>query len=80
MYQENIYVDKKFNSFKKVLNDLGEPFKSQVELVSFHSVSKGVMGECGLRGGYFEYCNIDSFAEEMILKMKSVNLCSNTIG
>ena len=80
VYQENIYVDKKFNSFKKVLNDLGEPYKSNVELISFHSISKGLNGECGLRGGYFEFVNIDKYAEEMILKLKSVNLCSNTLG
>lgn len=80
VYQENIYVDKKFNSFKKVMNELGSPIKDNVELISFHSISKGVSGECGLRGGYFEFENIDKFTEEMILKQKSVNLCSNTPG
>ena len=25
-----------------------------VELISFNSVSKGMVGECGRRGGYFE--------------------------
>jgi alanine transaminase len=25
-----------------------------VEIYSFHSISKGITGECGLRGGYLE--------------------------
>jgi len=80
VYQENIYVDKKFHSFKKVLREMPDPIKNSVELMSFHSVSKGVSGECGLRGGYFEFVNINEFSEAIALKMKSVNLCSNTIG
>ena len=31
--------------------DMGEPYSSSVELLSFHTVSKGTGGECGLRGG-----------------------------
>lgn len=38
------------------------------------------MGECGLRGGYFEAYNFDSFAMDMLYKLKSIELCSNTIG
>jgi aspartate/methionine/tyrosine aminotransferase len=30
----------------------------EVQLVSFHTVSKGFWGECGQRGGYFEMTNI----------------------
>lgn len=63
VYQENIYVDKKFYSFKKVLREMPEPIRSTVELLSFHSVSKGVSGECGLRGGYFEFVNINDYSE-----------------
>ena len=37
---------------------MGEPYASKLELVSFHTVSKGVYGECGLRGGYFDAMNI----------------------
>ena len=29
---------------------------------SMHSISKGLSGECGLRGGYFEVHNLDMFA------------------
>ena len=45
-----------------------------------HSISKGISGECGLRGGYFETHNVDMFAADMLYKLKSVELCSNTVG
>lgn len=35
-----------FHSFKKVLMEMGPPYSTQQELASFHSVSKGYMGEC----------------------------------
>ena len=41
-----------FVSCKQVLREMGEPVASAVELLSFHTVSKGSLGECGLRGGY----------------------------
>jgi hypothetical protein len=28
--------------------------EAALQLISFHSTSKGFLGECGLRGGYFE--------------------------
>lgn len=55
VYQDNIYGDNKFYSMRSVMEELGDPIKSNLELVSMHSVSKGFTGECGLRGGYFEY-------------------------
>jgi len=54
--------------------------KSDVELVSFHSVSKGMVGECGRRGGYMELRNIDSSVHEQIYKLFSIGLCANTSG
>ena len=42
----------------KVLMDMGPPISKEVQLVSFHTVSKGYWGECGQRGGYFEMTNI----------------------
>ncbi|KAJ1554369.1 hypothetical protein HK096_003887 [Nowakowskiella sp. JEL0078] len=42
-----------FHSFKKVLKSMGSKY-DEIELISFHSVSKGMVGECGRRGGYFE--------------------------
>ena len=59
---------------------MGEPYSNNVELVSMHSTSKGLQGECGLRGGYMETVNLDGFIEEMLYKLKSIELCSNTVG
>jgi aspartate/methionine/tyrosine aminotransferase len=81
VYQENTYLDDvPFISFRKVLAEMGTPYRDNVELVSMHSVSKGLMGECGFRGGYFETHNLDQFADEMLYKLKSIELCSNTVG
>ena len=60
--------------------ELGDPYRDNVGVISLHSVSKGLMAECGLRGGYFEAHNFDEFANDMIYKLKSIELCSNTIG
>ena len=38
--------------------DMGPPISKELQLVSFHTVSKGYWGECGQRGGYFEMTNI----------------------
>jgi aspartate/methionine/tyrosine aminotransferase len=53
VYQTNIYqpAERPFHSFKKVLRSMGRKY-GQFELFSFHSVSKGMIGECGRRGGY----------------------------
>ena len=55
VYQANTYMPDSlpFNSFKKVLKSMGSAYES-FELFSFHSISKGMIGECGRRGGYFE--------------------------
>jgi aspartate/methionine/tyrosine aminotransferase len=81
VYQANIYKEgSKFISMRKALHELGEPYSNSVELISYNSISKGMMGECGLRGGYFEIHNLTKRAEEMIFKLKSIELCSNTVG
>ncbi|XP_040350568.1 alanine aminotransferase 1 [Herpailurus yagouaroundi] len=47
VYQDNVYAEgSQFHSFKKVLTEMGPPYAAQQELASFHSVSKGYMGEC----------------------------------
>lgn len=38
--------------------DMGGPISRELQLVSFHTVSKGYWGECGQRGAYFEMTNI----------------------
>lgn len=46
VYQDNVYAEgSRFHSFKKVLMEMGPPYSTQQELASFHSVSKGYMGE-----------------------------------
>lgn len=74
--QTNIYGSTPFTSFKQVVSDL----KSPVELFSFHSTSKGFLGECGQRGGYVECVNIDQGVRTQLLKLASISLCSNLTG
>lgn len=59
---------------------MGDPYKKNVELISLNSVSKGLLGECGLRGGYMEAHNLDPFVNDILYKLKSIELCSNTVG
>jgi len=80
VYQQNCYItEKPFYSFKKVARDLGKDYDN-LELVSFHSISKGFVGECGQRGGYMEMVGIDPAVKEQIYKFVSISLCSNVIG
>ncbi|KAJ2699201.1 alanine transaminase [Coemansia spiralis] len=77
VYQTNIYTETHpFVSFKKVVSRLQSP----VELFSFHSISKGMVGECGRRGGYYEAVNIDDQIMGQLLKLASVSLCPNVQG
>lgn len=80
VYQDNIYTNHPFTSFKKMIHQMGEPYASSVELVSFHSISKGQTGECGRRGGYFETCNFTAEADEQIYKLASIQLCTSLGG
>uniref|UniRef100_A0A3B5M8Z2 alanine transaminase n=1 Tax=Xiphophorus couchianus TaxID=32473 RepID=A0A3B5M8Z2_9TELE len=48
-----------FVSYKRALAEIGAPLSDTVELASFHTASKGLMGECGLRAGYVELVNLD---------------------
>ncbi|KIJ33545.1 hypothetical protein M422DRAFT_35465 [Sphaerobolus stellatus SS14] len=78
VYQDNLHQrpSQPFVSFKKVIGSSG----SKVPLVSFHSISKGVSGECGRRGGYFETFNISPEINSLIYKMRSVTLCPPLSG
>ncbi|CAE7385493.1 GGAT1, partial [Symbiodinium pilosum] len=62
VYQANVYAEgKKFHSFKKVLRELQAEDQmryKETQLISFHSTSKGIIGECGQRGGYMEYVGL----------------------
>jgi alanine transaminase len=46
VYQENVYIKetRQFNSFKKIARSMGSKY-SEIELISFNSISKGFMGE-----------------------------------
>ncbi|XP_056148509.1 alanine aminotransferase 1-like isoform X2 [Lampris incognitus] len=75
VYQETVLGEEsEFVSYKRVLAEMGPPHSDTVELASFHSVSKGLMGECGLRGGYVELVNLDPAV------MKHVNTQFSTLA
>ena len=77
VYQDNIYdAKKKFYSFRRVALEM----KSPVEIASFHTISKGFFGECGLRGGYMQLMNFDPYVKDQIFKMVSIMIASNTLG
>ncbi|OVA19896.1 Aminotransferase [Macleaya cordata] len=81
VYQQNIYQDQRpFISARKVLLDMGLPMSKEVQLVSFHTVSKGYWGECGQRGGYFEMTNIPPQTVDEIYKVASISLSPNVPG
>ncbi|PGH14246.1 hypothetical protein AJ80_05986 [Polytolypa hystricis UAMH7299] len=82
VYQTNVFRGK-FTSFKKRLREVqrDEPGKyDHVELASLHSVSKGMVGECGHRGGFFELIGFHPEVTEQIYKFISVMLCPPVIG
>lgn len=82
VYQTNVFIGE-FISFKKALRDLQKETPGQydhVELASLHSVSKGMVGECGHRGGYFELVGIDPKVAEQVYKFISIQLCPPVIG
>jgi len=80
VYQDNIYAaGSKFHSFKKVMTEMGSPY-NKMELASYFSTSKGYMGECGLRGGYYEVVNVDPTVKTMLLKCISAKLCPTVLG
>lgn len=78
VYQANVYAEgAEFVSSKKVALDLG---LKDLQLVSFHSTSKGLIGECGRRGGYMELHHIDPYVQAQLYKLASSELCSGVVG
>ena len=77
VYQENVY-DGEFYSCKRAAFDCG--LLDDIELVSFHSISKGVFGECGRRGGYMELTGIDEGVTDELYKLASSSLCATVSG
>ncbi|KAK5103105.1 alanine transaminase [Lithohypha guttulata] len=82
VYQTNVFIGE-FISFKKVLRELQRDNPGtydHVELASLHSISKGMVGECGHRGGYFELVGFDKEVQEQIYKFISIMLCPPVTG
>lgn len=82
VYQTNVFIGE-FVSFKKALRDLQKETPGtydHIELASLHSVSKGMVGECGHRGGYFELINFDADVAQEIYKFISIQLCPPVLG
>ncbi|KAI3408870.1 hypothetical protein GPALN_007464 [Globodera pallida] len=80
VYQENVYAEgAEFHSFRKLMVEMGAPYDN-LELASFYSCSKGYMGECGLRGGYVQFDNMDPEVYVQFKKMISAKLCSTVLG
>ncbi|KAI8425865.1 hypothetical protein MSG28_004885 [Choristoneura fumiferana] len=94
VYQDNVYAEgSQFFSFKKnsvvmlipfvnaqVMMEMGAPYSKEVEVASFMSVSKGYMGECGLRGGWMELVNFDPQVQANLYKAISAMLCPTVLG
>ncbi|KAK5163926.1 alanine transaminase [Saxophila tyrrhenica] len=85
VYQMNVF-EGEFQSFKKGLRDLQKSEKNkdgkfdEMELASMHSISKGMVGECGHRGGYYEMVGFDPEVVAQIYKFVSIMLCAPVIG
>lgn len=82
VYQTNVF-EGSFVSFKQALREMQaeSPKKyDNVELASLHSISKGMVGECGHRGGYMELIGFDPKVVEQIYKFVSIQLCPPVIG
>ncbi|KAK0382755.1 hypothetical protein NLU13_9851 [Sarocladium strictum] len=83
VYQTNVFLGE-FHSFKRMLRLLQQEHPDgsydSLQLASLHSVSKGMVGECGHRGGYFELCGFDPEVEAQIYKFVSIMLCAPVIG
>ncbi len=83
VYADNVYLSgQKFESFRKVLHrDMPQQIQQELELVSFYSASKGLVGECGRRGGYMLLSpGIGKEARTQLLKLASIMLCPNLGG
>ncbi|KJY00727.1 alanine aminotransferase like protein [Zymoseptoria brevis] len=85
VYQTNVF-EGEFNSFKKCLRELQKSEKNNegkfdnIEMASLHSISKGMVGECGHRGGYYEMVGFDEKVVEQVYKFVSIMLCPPVIG
>jgi len=81
VYQDNVYGDARpFISARKVLAEMGGAAAKEVQLLTFHTTSKGALGECGLRGGVVEMMNVPDDVVAQMYKLASINLSPNVPG
>lgn len=81
VYQDNIYGEGcEFHSLRSVVESMGEPYSNKLMYASFHSTSKGYMGECGFRAGYMELRNWDPVVLAELNKLQSTRLCPPVTG
>lgn len=81
VYQENVYNSKlPFVSARATLAKMSPDIQRKAEMISFHTVSKGSYGECGMRGGYMEIYNMSQDLADQLYKMSSINLSPNVVG
>ena len=55
-------------------------YQDNCMLISLHSASKGVNGECGLRGGYMYLYNISKEIKAQMQKLKCIYFFHGSIG
>ena len=83
VYQDNVYNGARpFISARSVLAKQPENSKirNETQLLTFHTVSKGALGECGLRGGMVEILNVPEDVIGEMYKLASINLSPNVPG
>lgn len=76
VYQDNIWGDRPFVSFRKVAQDNG----IRVPLATLNSTSKGLIGKCGARGGFCQLDYADPDFQRELFKLRSISLCLGTYG
>ncbi|CAN7980662.1 unnamed protein product [Ixodes pacificus] len=68
VFEQNIYTEHApFHSFRKVMHKMADPW-SKTQLITFNSLSKGIMAEDGLQCGYFEIVNLNGDDKKRLLK------------
>ncbi|CUG91534.1 alanine aminotransferase, putative [Bodo saltans] len=84
VYQENIYQPNTlpFLSFRAVCLSMHHAphVRDGTSIISVHSVSKGLLAECGRRGGYMALTNCFLTIRKELMKLNSINICPNISG
>ncbi|XP_077086595.1 alanine aminotransferase 2-like isoform X2 [Siphateles boraxobius] len=81
VYQNTVFAESsEFVSYKRVLAEMGDPYSESVQLASLHSLSNGIMGECGFRTGYMELVNVDQAVMLYTDTLLTGDLCPPVIG